>query len=133
MITRGTLGYSSCHRKNDTFDTFWTFTKKIQNELELKIKTIRSDHGREFENHNFKNMCDELGIVHQFLAPRTPHQNGVAKSKNCTMLGMSRTMLAEHNLPRYFWAEAVSTACYVANRALLRSTLKKIPYQLIKK
>ena len=120
-------------QKNDTFDTFRTFTKKVQNELELKIKTIRSDHGGEFENHDFTNLCDELGITHQFSAPRTPQQNGVAERKNRTLLDMSRTMLAEHNLPGYFWAEAVSTACYVANRALLRSTLNKTPYELVKK
>ena len=59
-------------QKNDTFDTFRIFIKKIQNELELKIKTIGSDHGGEFDNHNFKNLCDELGITHQFSAPRTP-------------------------------------------------------------
>ena len=52
-------------QKNDTFDTFRIFTKKIQNELELKIKTIQSDHGGEFDNH-------ELGIAHHFSAPRTP-------------------------------------------------------------
>ena len=120
-------------QKSDTFEIFQTFSKKIQNELELKIKTIRSDHGREFENHDFENLCDELGLMHQFSAPRTPQQNGVAERKNRTLLDMSRTMLAEHNLPGYFWAEAVSTACYVANRALLRSTLKKTPYELIKK
>ena len=120
-------------QKSDTFDTFWTFAKKIQNELDLRIKTIRSDHGREFENHDFKNMCDELGIMHQFSAPRTPQQNGVAERKNRTLLDMSRTMLVEHNLPGYFWAEAVSTACYVANRALIRNILKKTPYELIKK
>ena len=45
---------------------------------------------------------------------------------------MSRTMLAESSLLGYFWAEAVSTTCYVANRALLRSTLKKTSYELVK-
>ena len=78
-------------------------------------------------------MCDELGIMHQFSAPWTPQQNGVAERKNRTLLDISRTMLVEHNLPGYFWAEAVSTACYVANRALLCNTLNKTPYKLIKK
>ena len=41
-------------------------------------------------------------------------------------------MLAENNLPRYFWAEAVSTACYVPNRALIRNILKKTSYELLK-
>ncbi|GMI97390.1 hypothetical protein HRI_003408300 [Hibiscus trionum] len=29
---------------------------------------------------------------------------------------MARTMLCENNLPKYFWAEATNTACYIVNR-----------------
>ena len=39
-------------------------------------------------------------------------------------------MLNETNLPKYFWAEAVNTASYVMNRALVRSILKKASYEL---
>ena len=45
---------------------------------------------------------------------------------------MSRTMLNEHNLPQYFWAEAINTACYVINRTIIRNTLNKTPYELWK-
>ena len=43
---------------------------------------------------------------------------------------MARTMLNEHSLLKYFWAEAVNTACYVMNRVLIRPSLSKIPYEL---
>ena len=56
---------------------------------------------------------------YQYLAPRTLQQNGVAERKNRTLIEMSRTMLAENHLPSYFWAEAVSTACYMDNRVLV--------------
>ena len=36
--------------KSDTFGCFKTFSKRIQNQFSLKIITIRSDHGGEFEN-----------------------------------------------------------------------------------
>ena len=39
-------------------------------------------------------------------------------------------MLNENNLPKYFWVEAINTSCYVLNRVLLRSILKKTPYKL---
>ena len=39
-------------------------------------------------------------------------------------------MLYENRLPKYFWAEAVNTACYITNRALIRPLLKKTPYKL---
>ena len=48
--------------------------------------------------------------------PRTPQQNGVVERKNRTLQEMARTMLNENNLPKYFWAEAVNTSCYVLNR-----------------
>ena len=119
-------------QKNDTIDVIRIFTKKIQNELELKIKAIHSDHGGEFENRDFADLCNELGITHQFSAPRTPQQNGVVEWKNRTLIEMSRTTVAENRLPRYFWAEASSTTCYIANRALIRNRLKKTPYELLK-
>ena len=45
---------------------------------------------------------------------------------------MARTMLNENNFPKYFWAEAINTSCYVLNRILLRHILKKTPYELWK-
>ena len=45
---------------------------------------------------------------------------------------MNRTMLYESSLPRYFWAEAINTICYILNRALIRPILKKTPYELWK-
>jgi len=41
-------------------------------------------------------------------------------------------MLNETQLPKYFWADAVSTTCYVLNRVLIRPILKKTPYELFK-
>ena len=41
-------------------------------------------------------------------------------------------MLVENLLPKYFWAEAVTTACYIINRAMIRPILNKIPYELLR-
>ena len=45
---------------------------------------------------------------------------------------MARTILNENSLPKYFWAEAVNTACYVLNHVLIRPNLNKTPYELWK-
>jgi hypothetical protein len=45
---------------------------------------------------------------------------------------MARTMLNEHSLPKYFWVEAVNTACYIINCVVIRSKLEKTPYELWK-
>ena len=55
------------------------FSKRIQNLLSLKIKTIRSDRGREFENENLEKNCNKKGITHNFSITRTPKQNGVVE------------------------------------------------------
>ena len=39
-------------------------------------------------------------------------------------------MLSESSLPKYFWADAVNTVCYVMSRVLIRPILKKTPYEL---
>jgi len=41
-------------------------------------------------------------------------------------------MLNENGLPKYFWADAVSTACYVLNRVLIRPILKRTLYELFR-
>jgi len=41
-------------------------------------------------------------------------------------------MLNETELPKYFWANTVSTACYVLNQVLIRPILKKTLYELFK-
>ena len=116
--------------KSDAFDLFKTFAKRIQNQLSLKIKTIRSDHGGEFENENFENFCNQKGITHNFSFARTPQQNGVVERKNRTIQECVRTMLSDSKLPRNFWVEAVATACYILNRILIRPLTNKTSYEL---
>jgi hypothetical protein len=48
-----------------------------------------------------------------------PQQNGVVKQKNRTLVEMARTMHNEPKTPRHFWADAISTVCYISNRILL--------------
>src|SRR3978361_198515 len=80
---------------------------------------------------SFIEFCEERGIDHQFSSPRTTQQNGVVERKNRTLEDMARTMLIASKLPMHWWAQAVDTACYILNRAMLRPIIKKAPYELI--
>ena len=84
--------------KSDCFDSFKTFCLQVHNEKGYPITSIRSDHGREFENAKFQEFCEEHGITHNFSAPRTPQQKGVAERKNRFLLEMARTMLSANSL-----------------------------------
>ena len=118
--------------KDETFSAFIKLFKRISNEQNSTIISIRSDHGSKFYNNFFKNFCNKHGIYHNFSVPRIPQQNEVVERKNRSLEEMMHTMLYENNLLRYFWAEVVNTACYILNRALIRPILKKIPYELWK-
>jgi hypothetical protein len=118
--------------KDDSLEAFKTFCLKVQNEKSINIISIRSDHGGEFENSQFEIFLDEKGISHNFSCPRTPQQNGVVERKNRTLQEMARTMIYESNVEKYFWAEAVNTACYILNRVTIRKGLNKTPYELWK-
>ncbi|GKD59873.1 retrovirus-related pol polyprotein from transposon TNT 1-94 [Tanacetum coccineum] len=115
--------------KTEAFDQFKIFSKKIQNQLGCTIVSIRTDHGREFDNEvQFGEFCNANGITHNFSAPRTPQSNGVVERKNRTLQEMSRTMLNEQSLPQKFWCNAVDTSTYILNRILIRAILGKTPY-----
>ena len=45
---------------------------------------------------------------------------------------LTRTMLNENSLPKYFWTDVVNIACYVLNRVLIRPILRKTSYELFK-
>ncbi|GJQ96469.1 ribonuclease H-like domain-containing protein [Tanacetum coccineum] len=74
----------------------------------------------------------EKGIKREYSVARTPQQNGVAERRNKTLIKAAKTMLADSKLPTTFWAEAVSTACYVQNRVLVVKPHNKTPYELFR-
>ncbi|GJX10592.1 retrovirus-related pol polyprotein from transposon TNT 1-94 [Tanacetum coccineum] len=119
--------------KTEAFEKFEVFSKMIQNKLGCSIVSIRTDHGREFDNEvQFRNYCDLNGISHNFSAPRTPQSNGVVERKNCTLQEMSRTMLNKQSIPQKFWCNAVDTSTYIINRVSIRRILGKTPYELLR-
>ncbi|GJW62154.1 putative ribonuclease H-like domain-containing protein [Tanacetum coccineum] len=120
--------------KDETSAILKDFIRQIENQLNQKVKTIRSDNGTEFKN----TMMIELlwvykgsrGNTNNFYQYSTTNI-GVAERKNRTLIEAARTMLADSFLPNTFWAEAVSTACYVLNRVLVTKPHNKTPYELL--
>jgi transposase InsO family protein len=88
---------------------------RLNNEHPNYLKVIHNDNVTEFRNASFDEFCLEQGIDQQFSTPRVPQQNGVVKQKNRTLVEMARMMLDEHRTHRHFWADVISTACYISN------------------
>ncbi|GJV91922.1 putative ribonuclease H-like domain-containing protein [Tanacetum coccineum] len=117
--------------KDETSGILKTFITEIENQLDHKVKVIRSDNGTEFKNSIMNQFCEMKGIKREFSVARTPQQNGVARKKNRTLIEAATTMLVDSKLPTTFWAEAVNTACYVLNGILVIKSHNKTPYELI--
>ncbi|GJQ93907.1 retrovirus-related pol polyprotein from transposon TNT 1-94 [Tanacetum coccineum] len=117
--------------KDETSEILKRFIKEIENLVDKKVKIIRSDNGTEFKNKVMDDFCREKGIKREYSIARTPQQNGVLERRNRTLIEAARTMLADSKLPTTFWAEAVSTACYVQNRVLVVKPHNKTPYELL--
>ncbi|GJX09000.1 ribonuclease H-like domain-containing protein [Tanacetum coccineum] len=83
------------------------------------------------KNRNMLEFYGNKGIKQEYSNAKTPQQNGVAKRMNRTLIEAARTMLADSLLPTTFWAEAVSTACYIFNRVRVTKPQNKTPYELL--
>jgi transposase InsO family protein len=119
------------HNKSEVSSIFKKFAKKAQNEFDYKIKKLRSDNGKEFDNTNIHEYCDESGIKHEVSATYTPQQNGVVDRKNKTLITLARTIIDEYNTPERFWAKAVNIACYASNILFPHWLLEKTTYELL--
>jgi transposase InsO family protein len=82
--------------KSETQEVLKKFLKRSQNEFDAKVKNIRSDNGSEFKNTQVEDYFDQEGIKHEFSAPYTLQQNGMAERKNKTLIESTRTMLDEY-------------------------------------
>lgn len=49
---------------------------------------------------SFEKFCEENGIHHNFLAPKTLQQNGVVKRKSKSLKEGAMTLLNESNIPK---------------------------------
>ena len=84
---------------SDVLDVFRYFKATVENQLNSKIKVLRTDNGGEFTFNAFKLFCSSHGIIHQFSCPHTPQQNGVAERKHRQVVEYALTMLSHSKLP----------------------------------
>src|SRR6185437_2298211 len=117
--------------KSKTMGIFKIFVKQAQNEFDSSVVKVRSDNGTEFRNTQVEELCNDLGIKHEFSSTYTPQQNGVVERKKKTLITLARAMLDDYGISQRFWAEAINTACHASNRVYPHRLLKKTPYELI--
>lgn len=104
-------------KKSDVFSVFRDFEASVSNQTGQTIATLRTDGGGEYISAEFEQYLQLQGIHHELSVRYSPQQNGVAERYNRTICELARALIIDADLPKSFWAEAISTAVYVRNRA----------------
>lgn len=115
--------------KSESLEKFKEFQSEVENQLEKKIKALRSDRGGEYLSNEFKDHLKQCGIIPQLTPPGTPQWNGVSERRNRTLLDMVRSMMSRAELPLSFWGYALETAAFTLNRVPTK-TVDKTPYEI---
>jgi transposase InsO family protein len=79
--------------KDEALHYFKVYKAKVENQLERKIKRLRSDRGGEYFSSEFTEFCVEHGIIYERTPPYSPQSNGIAKRKNRTLTELVNAML----------------------------------------
>ncbi|GJY86548.1 retrovirus-related pol polyprotein from transposon TNT 1-94 [Tanacetum coccineum] len=114
--------------KDEAIDKFVLYKTEVENQLGKKIKVVRSDRGGEYVAP-FAELCAKHGIRHEFTAPYSPQQNGIAERKNRTLKEMVTAMLISSGMSQDMWGEAILTATYLLNK-IPRKEKEETPYEL---
>ncbi|WVY95082.1 hypothetical protein V8G54_034170 [Vigna mungo] len=114
--------------KSDVLEVFKRYKKQVENESERRIKLLRTDDGREYTTHEFKEYCCAQGIIHEVIAPYTPQHNGLAERRNRTIMNMAWSLLKEKGVIRELWGEAVATSVYLLNKCPTKVLPDDVPH-----
>ena len=116
--------------KDQTLEKFKNWKTMIENQIDRKIKTLRTDNGLEFCSRAFDGFCNDHGILRHRTVRNTPQQNGVVERMNRTLLEKVRCLLFTSSLSKSFWGEALSTAAHIVNRNPSTALKLKCPEEL---
>ena len=102
--------------KYETFQKFKWFLEKVEKETWKKLKFLRLDKGSKFISNDSNEFYIEKWIKRQVSAPSTPHQNGIAKRRNRSIMDCARTLTIEKSVAIKYLKEVISTTIHTLNR-----------------
>jgi transposase InsO family protein len=106
--------------KDEALNYFKAYKAEAENQLERKIKRLRSDRGGEYFSNAFDEFCVEHMIVHERTPPYSSQSNGIAERKNRTLTELVNAMLDTTGLSKEWWGEAILTTRHVLNKVPMK-------------
>ena len=92
------------------------YSAEIQTQFHVFVQNLRSDNAKEYLSKQFQSFMLQNGILHQTSCVDTSSQNEVAERKSRHLLETAQALLFQMHMPKHFWANVVSTACFLINR-----------------
>ena len=89
--------------KDEASHYFKIYKAEVENQLEKKIKRLRSDHGGEYFSNEFSEFCAVHDIIHERTPPYSPQSNGITERKNRTLTELVNAMLETTRLSKEWW------------------------------
>lgn len=93
------------------------------------MSKLRCDNGGEYTSLNMKNWCRNRGIIVDYTVPYTPQLNGKAERLNRSLMEKARCLIADSEMDKEMWGEAVRVAAYLLNRSP-SSIIENTPYEM---
>ena len=89
--------------KDEVLYYFKIYKAEVENQLERKIKRLRSDCGGEYFPKIFDEFCEKHEIIHERTPPNSPETDGIAERKNRTVTDLVNSMLDIAGLSKAWW------------------------------
>ena len=118
-------------RKNEQVEPIIDWIKALKARHKIEVMIIRCDNAG--ENKVLERVPDkkELGIIFEYSAPGTPHQNGVVERAFVTVMRRERAMMNHAGFAmdkrQQLWFEAAQTATMLDN-ILVQESAKSPPF-----
>jgi transposase InsO family protein len=119
--------YLSDKSDHITLAAFENFRTRAETTTGKKVHKLRTDGA--FGSAAWEDYCQKHGITHEFTAPHSSAQNGLAERAIQTTMDDVRTLLRDSDLSHSYWAEAAAYSIDTRNLIPSRRHPDQIPLE----